>query len=58
MSNAQEDLMNLWDALGISPQHGILGACACLAAALVLGAGMFLRKSRAERKGGLRLDDD
>jgi hypothetical protein len=48
--------MNLWDALGISPQQGILGACACLLAALVLGAGMFL-KSRAERKGGLRLDD-
>ena len=49
--------MNLWDALGISQQQGIMGACACVVAALVLGAGLFLRKSRAERKGGLGLDD-
>lgn len=49
--------MNLWDALGVSSQGGLLAAAAGLVTALLLAAGVILRRSRAEPKSGLGLHD-
>jgi ABC-type nitrate/sulfonate/bicarbonate transport system permease component len=49
--------MDLWQALGVSREAGLLGAGLGLLTALVLAAGMAIRR-RAERPGGpLGLDD-
>ena len=47
--------MNLWDTLGVSAQGGLLAVAAGLVTAALLAAGLFLRRSRAERKNGLGL---
>ena len=49
--------MNLLDTLGLSAQEGLLAAAAGLATALLLAAAVFLRRSRAEQKSSLGLDD-
>lgn len=49
--------MNLWDTLGVSAQGGLLAAAAGLVTAVLLAAGVFLRRARAEQKSGLGLDD-
>ena len=49
--------MNLWDALGVSSQGGLLAAAAGLVTALLLAAAVILRRSRAEPKSGLGLHD-
>ena len=49
--------MNLWETLGVSPLGGLLGAGAGLLAACAWGAWSFRRRSRAEQRVGLGLDD-
>jgi len=49
--------MDLWGALGISPQTGLLAAAAGLLAAIVLAAANLRRSSRGER-ARLDLDED
>ena len=49
--------MDLWGALGVSQETGLVGVGLGLLAALVLAAGIALRR-RGERPGGaLGLDD-
>jgi hypothetical protein len=49
--------MNLWDALGVSSQQGLLAAAAFLGTAILIAAGVILSRSRPERKSGLGLHD-
>ena len=49
--------MNLWEALGVSPQTGLLAAAAGLLAAVVLALANFHRGAREESTPGLGLDD-
>jgi hypothetical protein len=49
--------MNLWDALGVSSQGGLLAAAAGLVTALLFAAGVIWWRSRPERKSGLGLHD-
>jgi hypothetical protein len=49
--------MNLWETLGVSPLGGLLGAGAGLLAACAWGAWSFRRRSRAEPRVGLGLED-
>jgi len=48
--------MNLWDALGVSRETGVMGAVLGFLVALVLAAGIALRR-RGERPRGLGLND-
>ena len=49
--------MNLWETLGVSPLGGLLGAAAGLLVACVWGAWSFVRRSRAEPRVGLGLEE-
>lgn len=48
--------MDLWSALGVSPQVGFLAAAAGLATAIVLARALVLRRARVEKRG-LDLDE-
>jgi hypothetical protein len=45
------------DALGLSPQGGLLAAAAGLLTAFALAARVFFKRSRTESRAGFRLDD-
>jgi tetrahydromethanopterin S-methyltransferase subunit C len=49
--------MNLLDTLGVTPLGGLLVAAAGLLAACVWGAWSFVRRTRAESRVGLGLED-
>jgi len=49
--------MDLWDALGVSPQQGLLVAGLGLLAALVLAGRALSGKARGGNEGGLDLHD-
>ena len=49
--------MNLLDTLGVTPVGGLLVAAAGLLAACAWGAWSFVRRSRAEPRVGLGLED-
>ena len=49
--------MDLWSALGVTPQSGLIAVGIGLAAALALAARIVLRGRGASRSGGLGLDD-
>jgi ABC-type spermidine/putrescine transport system permease subunit II len=48
---AKEDGMDLWSALGISPQVGLLAAAAGLATAIAFARALALRRARVEKRG-------
>jgi len=43
--------MDLWNALGISPQAGLLGAAAGVVAAFLVAATLLRRRTRPEKRG-------
>ena len=49
--------MDLWNALGVSPQQGLLAAAGAIVTAFAFAAFVLLRRSRGESKVGLGLDD-
>jgi len=49
--------MNLWETLGVSPTQGLLAAALGLVAACVWAAVAYVRRSRAESRVGLGLED-
>lgn len=49
--------MNLLDTLGVTPVGGLLVAAGGLLAACAWGAWSFLRRSRADSRVGLGLED-
>lgn len=57
VSKLAEGTMDLWHALGITPQQGLVFAGVVFAAALVLAGSVFVRRTRAERRSGLGLDE-
>jgi hypothetical protein len=49
--------MDLWQAMGLTPVQGMLAVAGSALTAVVLGAGVFLRRARGERRTLLRLGD-
>lgn len=49
--------MDIWHAMGISQETGLLAAAGCVLAAFLLAATLVVRRGREEPRGALRLKD-
>jgi hypothetical protein len=49
--------MDLWEALGVSPQGALLAAAGGLVTACVLAVRVFWKRAGSERRHGLGLED-
>jgi hypothetical protein len=49
--------MDLWNALGISKEAGLIAAALGIIGAVVMAAGIAIRRGSAPRRGSLHLDD-
>lgn len=49
--------MDLWHAMGISRETGLIAVACGVVAALLLAAGLVVRRSRVGERAGLHLND-